>query len=130
MLSVDATRATIWQAAQFFVTAVDSNPLITQVNDFAVRGCIFQIPLLEQNMGQLSGSIGFPVDQLKCIFGLLVTYPLSMIFVRLPPGSVRHAFSLFFGLFLMQCMEDVMDARCHHRLARAPFRPRTRCPSG
>ena len=102
MLSVDATRATIWQAAQFFVTAVDSNPLITQVNDFAVRGCIFQIPLLEQNMGQLSGSIGFPVDQLKCIFGLLVTYPLSMIFVRLPPGSVRHAFSLFFGLFLMQ----------------------------
>ena len=102
MSVLDTIRAAAWNAGQSFVTTIDSNAFIMQVNDIATRGCVFQVPLLEDNVEQLSGSIGFPVDQLKCIFGLLVTYPLSILFVRLPPGVLRHAFSLFFGLFLMQ----------------------------
>ena len=58
-----------------------------------------RVPLLEDNVEQLSG-IGFPVDQLRHLRPCHV--PTINIVCALPPGVLRHAFSLFFGLFLMQ----------------------------
>lgn len=50
----------------------------------------------------LSDAIGFDVDTVDYVLGLLLCYPLGMIMNALPYGQIRHVFSFLLGAFLLQ----------------------------
>lgn len=63
---------------------------------------VLKVAPLEDAVGTLAVNTGFPADQLKTLLALLAAYPLSMIQLRLPSATARHAFSAIVGLFLAQ----------------------------
>jgi len=50
----------------------------------------------------LAESIGFDVDTISMLLGMLVCYPLGFIMKALPYGKVKHLFSFLLGAFLLQ----------------------------
>lgn len=58
--------------------------------------------ILRDQVEALSEAIGFDVPTLNITLGLFFCYPLGAIMNKLPFGPVRHFFSFFFGVFLLQ----------------------------
>jgi len=55
-----------------------------------------------EGVEQFAESIGFDVDTVSFLLGLLVCYPLGLIMNTLPYGKTKHIFSFFLGAFLLQ----------------------------
>lgn len=50
----------------------------------------------------MSEAIGFDVETLSYVLGLLLCYPLGVILNSMPYGKTRHLFSFLLGAFLLQ----------------------------
>jgi len=50
----------------------------------------------------MSEAVGFDVETLTYVLGLLLCYPLGMLLNIMPFGRARHVFSFFLGAFLLQ----------------------------
>lgn len=64
---------------------------------------VFLVPgFVTTSVESLSETIGFDMETLSYVLGLLVCYPLGMIMASLPYGKVKHLFSFILGAFLLQ----------------------------
>ena len=69
---------------------------------------LFTVPgILREQVLILSDLLGFDVPTLNITLGLFMCYPLGAIMNKLPYGPIRHFFSLFFGVFLLQFVVGV-----------------------
>jgi len=59
-------------------------------------------PFVDDVVKSMSEAIGFDVETLSYVLGLLLCYPLGMILNALPFGKTRHIFSFILGAFLLQ----------------------------
>ena len=83
----------------------------TKTDEFLVyyiaENCFDYKPVIVPNfvyegVEQFAESIGFDVDTVSFLLGLLVCYPLGLIMNTLPYGKTKHIFSFFLGAFLLQ----------------------------
>mmetsp|Transcript_27919 Transcript_27919/g.42954 ORF Transcript_27919/g.42954 Transcript_27919/m.42954 type:complete len:504 (+) Transcript_27919:84-1595(+) len=58
--------------------------------------------VIEGPVQDLSEAIGFDVDTLKYTLAMFLCYPLGLLMNLVPYGKAKHAFSFFFGVFLLQ----------------------------
>lgn len=72
------------------------------LDTYASQTTVLRVPALEAWAIDLGAGIGFPADQVKYTLGMLMAFPLAMIFAMLPTGAVRHAFSMLTGAFIAQ----------------------------
>ncbi|CAB9504357.1 bound O-acyltransferase domain-containing protein 2 [Seminavis robusta] len=59
-------------------------------------------PFVSEAVQGLSDQIGFDVETLSYVLGLLLCYPCGMIMNSMPFGKARHFFSFILGAFLLQ----------------------------
>jgi len=73
---------------------------MAQVDTIAISADMAHLPLnVAQAVGQLSKSVGPPPDQMRFILCILGTFPLAYLHKFLPNATLKHAYSLFWGLF-------------------------------
>lgn len=59
-------------------------------------------PFVDELVQNLSDAVGFDVETLSYLLGMLLCYPLGMILNSMPFGKARHFFSFLLGAFLLQ----------------------------
>lgn len=72
------------------------------LDGYTSQTTVLRVPALEAWAADTGASIGFSADQFKYAIGMLLGYPLAVIFALLPAGALRHAYSLVTGVFLAQ----------------------------
>jgi hypothetical protein len=59
-------------------------------------------PFVDDVVASMSEAIGFDVETLSYVLGLMLCYPCGMIMNSMPFGPARHFFSFLLGAFLLQ----------------------------
>lgn len=57
---------------------------------------------LNTQLQQLSDVVGFPTDQLRCLFCLFAAYPLASVLTHLPGTSAKHWMNIIVGISMAQ----------------------------
>jgi len=82
--------------------ALLDNKLCHLYNDFAVATHVFPPTAVEVALTDLSANVGQPIDVVKFMLSLVLTYPLGFLLRRLPFGNARHICNFVGGVLIAQ----------------------------